>query len=159
MRIPRQAARVAVLDPAGAVYMFRYDNEEAGIHWAMPGGGMDPGETPEQAALRELREETGWADLDLGPLLCLWEHDFTRAGVKVRQHEHIFLAYGPRRDPVGDLAESHAADRIQRGRWWSPDELAAATEALWPPQLPALLATVRAEGAPATPVDLGYVTG
>uniref|UniRef100_UPI002FDBFEC6 NUDIX domain-containing protein n=1 Tax=Streptomyces sp. IBSBF 2435 TaxID=2903531 RepID=UPI002FDBFEC6 len=53
-------------------------------------------ETPEQAAVRELREETGWTDLALGPVLCLWEHDFTRAGVPVRQHEHIFLAYGPR---------------------------------------------------------------
>ncbi|WSR62677.1 NUDIX domain-containing protein [Streptomyces sp. NBC_01198] len=157
MRIARQAARVAVLDPSGSVYMFRYDNEEAGIHWSMPGGGMDPGETPEQAALRELREETGWADLDLGPLLWLWEHDFTRVGVRVRQHEHIYLAHGPRRDLLGDLGDAHAADRIQHGRWWSPDELAAATEAMWPPQLSSLLATLRTEGPPATPIDLGFV--
>lgn len=157
MRIPRQAARVAVLDPAGAVFMFRYDNPEVGVHWAMPGGGIDPGETPEQAALRELREETGWTDLDLGPVLCRWEHDFTRVDVPVRQYEHIFLAYGPHRDLQGDVAAAHAADRIQHGRWWPPAELAATTEALWPPQLPALLAAVEATGAPATPVDLGFV--
>ncbi|MFD0020367.1 NUDIX domain-containing protein [Streptomyces sp. NPDC058382] len=46
MRIPRQAAGVAVLDSAGAVFVFRYDNEEVRVHWAMPGGGMEPGETP-----------------------------------------------------------------------------------------------------------------
>ncbi|MET9892300.1 NUDIX domain-containing protein [Streptomyces sp. NPDC006465] len=158
MRIPRQAARVAVLDPAGAVFMFRYDNEEVGVHWALPGGGMDPGESPLEAVERELREETGWSDIELdGTVLCLWEHDFTRAGVPVRQHEHIFLAYGPRRDLVGELGESHAADGILRARWWSPADLSYAAEPLWPPQLPELLAAVRQDGPPMTPVDLGFV--
>ncbi|MFF3614980.1 NUDIX hydrolase [Streptomyces sp. NPDC002580] len=158
MRTPRQAARVVVLDPTGAVFMFRYDNEEVGVHWALPGGGMDPGETPLEAVGRELREETGWTDIELdGTLLCLWEHDFTRAGVPVRQHEHIFLAYGPRRDLTGELGAAHAADGILRGRWWSPDDLADAVEQLWPPQLPELLAAVRRDGPPAAPVDLGLV--
>jgi hypothetical protein len=71
----------------------------------------------------------------------------------VRQYEHVFLAGGPRRDPVGD----HAADRILRWRWWTPAELSAGTEPLWPPQLPELLAGVRRAGAPTTPVDLGFV--
>ncbi|MFC5834608.1 NUDIX hydrolase [Nonomuraea insulae] len=157
MRIPRKAARVAVLDPEGAVFLLRYDNEEVGVHWAMPGGGMDAGETPSQAVLRELREETGWADLEIGAVLCLWEHDFTRAGVPVRQHEHIFLAQGPRRDPIGDLSAAHAADKILRWRWWTPDDLSAAVEPLWPPQLPQLLAGVRRDGPPAEPIDLGYI--
>ncbi|BDM71413.1 hypothetical protein HEK616_49000 [Streptomyces nigrescens] len=59
MRTPRQAARIAVLDPTGALFLFRYDNEEVGVHWAMPGGGLDPGEAPRTGALRELAEETG----------------------------------------------------------------------------------------------------
>ncbi|MEV1012074.1 NUDIX domain-containing protein [Streptomyces sp. NPDC049881] len=157
MRTPREAARVAVLDPAGAVFMFRYDNSEVGVHWAMPGGGLDPGETPEAAAARELREETGWTGVPLRGTLCLWEHDYTRAGVPVRQRERIYLAYGPRREPVGDLTAAHAEDGILRWRWWSPAELAVADEALWPPQLPQVLDALRADGPPAVPADFGYV--
>ncbi|MBT2367100.1 NUDIX domain-containing protein [Streptomyces sp. ISL-10] len=156
MRTPRRAARVAVLDPEGSVFLFRYDNEEVGVHWAMPGGGLEPEETPRHGALRELREETGWADLEPGRLLCTWEHDFTRAGVPVRQHEHIYLAYGPRRDPASQAADARAADRILHWRWWTPDELATAHEALWPPQLPSVLTSVQA-GTDAGPVDLGFV--
>ncbi|MEV8117742.1 NUDIX domain-containing protein [Streptomyces xiamenensis] len=153
MRLPRRAARIAVLAPDGAVFLFRYDNPEVGVHWAMPGGGLEPGEEARAGALRELAEETGWTDLEPGPLLCTWEHDFTRAGVPVRQHEHIWVAAGPRREPVGDLTASHAADAILRWRWWAPAELAGATEALWPPQLPALLRR------PPAGIDLGFVVG
>lgn len=93
-----------MIDPEGAVFLFRYDNPGAGVHWAMPGGGLDAGETPREGALRELREETGWTDLKPGELLCTWEHDFTRAGIQVHQHEHIYLSSGPRREPLDGLA-------------------------------------------------------
>ncbi|KOT54129.1 MULTISPECIES: NUDIX hydrolase [Streptomyces] len=158
MRTPRQAARVAFPDSTGSVFLFRYDDEEVGVHWAMPGGGLNLGESPRQTAERELREESGWTDIEVpGAVLFLWEHDFTRAGVPVRQHEEIFLARGPRRDPVGDVAAAHAADRIIRWQWWSPGELSAGRELTWPPQLGELLAVVRESGAPPGPVDLGYV--
>jgi ADP-ribose pyrophosphatase YjhB (NUDIX family)/ribosomal protein S18 acetylase RimI-like enzyme len=141
LRTPRPAARVAVLDPDGSVFLFQYDNDEVGIHWATPGGGLEPGESPREGALRELREETGWTDLEPGALLCAWEHDFNRAGVPVRQHDHIYVARGPRREPVGDhLGVSHAEEGILGWHWWTPQELAASPEPIWPPQLPSLLA-------------------
>ena len=156
-RTPREAARVAVLTEDGEVLLLRYDNPEVGVHWAMPGGGLDPGETPRQGARREVREETGWADVEPGPLLCTWEHDFTRGTVPVRQREHIYVAGAPRRPLDGDVTAAHAADGILGARWWSPAELARATEALWPPTLAALLADFRAHGPRDPAPDLGFV--
>jgi ADP-ribose pyrophosphatase YjhB (NUDIX family) len=111
------------------------------VHWAMPGGGLEADESPREGALREVREETGWTDLEPGPLLCTWEHDFTHLGVgPVRQYEHIYVAHGPRREPAGPhLAAAHAADGILTWRWWSRAELAEAPEPLWPPDLALLL--------------------
>jgi ADP-ribose pyrophosphatase YjhB (NUDIX family) len=157
-RTPRHAARIVVIDPDDSVFLFRYDNEEVGVHWALPGGGLDPGESPTEGAKRELREETGWTDLDPGPLLCTWEHDYTRDGTPVRQHEHIYIARGPHREPIGNLTAAHTEDGILYWRWWTLPELADSREALWPPQLPTLLAdALRDLPRAPTPVHLGYV--
>lgn len=148
LRTPRRAARVAVLDPEGAVFLFRYDNVEVGVHWAMPGGGLEGDETPREGALRELREETGWTDLVPGPLLCTWEHDFTHSNVRVHQHEHIYVARGPRREPTGGhLAAAHAEDGILTWRWWTRQDLSRSPEPVWPPRLAELLREFETTGA------------
>ncbi|MFJ1669361.1 GNAT family N-acetyltransferase [Streptomyces bottropensis] len=140
LRTARQAARVAVLDPDGAVFLFEYHNEEVGSHWALPGGGLEAGETPREGALRELREETGWTDVEPDAFLHTWTHDFTRAGVPVRQHDHLYVARAPRREPVGGpLAGARAAEGILSWRWWTRQELTEASGAVWPPELPRLL--------------------
>ncbi|MEU6775599.1 bifunctional GNAT family N-acetyltransferase/NUDIX hydrolase [Streptomyces sp. NPDC046759] len=139
-RTPRSAARTAVVDPEGAVLLLRYDNVEVGVHWALPGGGLEAGESPREGALRELAEETGWSDLEPGPLLCTWEHDFTHTGTPVRQHEHVYVTRGPRRNPAGpEIAAAHTADGILAWRWWTRQELTEAPEPVWPPGLAALL--------------------
>lgn len=51
--------------------------------WDLPKGKIDPGETPEQAAVREVQEETGLHQLDLGQLLLHTYHTYTQRG------EHI----------------------------------------------------------------------
>lgn len=156
-RMPRRAARLVIIDPDGAVYLQLHDDVEIGLHWAPPGGGLEAGEGPVEAAVRETAEETGWTDVKPGAVLCTWEHDYTREDVPVRQSETYFLAEGPRRDPEGDLTESHRLDGILAVRWWTPGALAASQAVFWPPNLPELVARVRREGPPEEPLELGYV--
>src|SRR5260370_38905254 len=56
----RPAVGIMLLNPEGNVFVGRRIDMPAGLAaWQMPQGGIDPGETPRQAAMRELKEEGG----------------------------------------------------------------------------------------------------
>jgi 8-oxo-dGTP pyrophosphatase MutT (NUDIX family) len=61
-RVERNVVRVVVLDAANHVLLLQtrdQGNPAFGTSWELPGGGMEPGETYIEAAVRELREQTG----------------------------------------------------------------------------------------------------
>lgn len=67
----RPCVGVALFDPRGRVFLAdRIDIE--GDHWQMPQGGIDPGESVEDAARRELREEIGTDKADILAVSARW---------------------------------------------------------------------------------------
>jgi len=64
-----EIALVLLVDPSGAVLLQHRDgNASASPHqWSLPGGRIEPGETAEEAARRELLEESGLTAGDLEP--------------------------------------------------------------------------------------------
>lgn len=78
----RHRAAVFVLDGKGNVLLFhRFKKDEE--YYAVPGGGVEPGETPEQAAVRELKEETT-LDVTLGGKIGEFEAD--------GNHQYFYIA-------------------------------------------------------------------
>jgi TDG/mug DNA glycosylase family protein len=66
----RQNVRAAVVDETDRILLLRY-GDDYGDWWVTPGGGREQGETDEQTLRRELDEEIGLVDFEVGPLL--WE--------------------------------------------------------------------------------------
>lgn len=90
--IPRPAARIILIGPGGRV-LLQHIVDPANGHavWITPGGGLLPGESHEQAAYRELREEIGLTLNTLGPWVWKREHVFRWAGQAWHQVERFYL--------------------------------------------------------------------
>ncbi len=84
--------------------------ERDGRTWTLPKGTPNAGETREQTALREVREETGLEVRITGPLDSI-EYWFVQSGTRIHKTVHYFLM-----EPVGgDLAgHDHEFDEV---RW------------------------------------------
>jgi 8-oxo-dGTP pyrophosphatase MutT (NUDIX family) len=154
----RQSVRVLLVSPLKRVLLFKYKNRGVdGIErpcWSTVGGGRDDGETIEQTASREILEETGISDFQLGPVVWYGE-DRARAGDgRIVFKEHFIVAFAP--TEVLDTAgwTDWERDQIIDIQWWTPDELRLSAENVFPRNLGALLDPILAGVFPPKPITL-----
>lgn len=163
-RTHRPTARVILAAPDDRVLLFRFvppdpwPKDEPS--WHVPGGGIEPGETPAQAGAREAFEETGHV---LDPA-ALGDPVAVNEGPWSNQDRHFYTVhtYFFARVPSPTVAPAALEDYEQEewllgNRWWSAAELAATTERVFPPGLAGILPALLAGARPAAPIRLAWM--
>jgi 8-oxo-dGTP pyrophosphatase MutT (NUDIX family) len=111
VRVPRHAAGTVVADPERGVLMLwrhRFITDTWG--WEIPAGRIDPGETPAEAAAREVLEETGWRPAAVRPMIT-----YQPTNGLSDQRFHLFLADGAVH--VGEPTDPSESERVE----WVPE--------------------------------------
>lgn len=154
--LDRVVGRVILLDPEGRVLLFHgfEPRHPESPWWYTPGGGVEPGETPQLAAARELFEETG---LIVEPA-SLGEHvfhnyvEFPFDGVLLRQHNYLFLGRAPSSEISIDVFDDGERRTYLGHRWWTAEELQQTGETYFPQELAEIVMRLRGrpEGGRAT---------
>ncbi len=136
--VVREVARVILVDQYSAMLLLKgFDpgDSSAGEWWFTPGGGLEPGEDFETAAIRELEEETGLRARAILPLPGERGARFDFDGRVWEQRERYFAARTERFEP-GDAGWTAVERRSLLGaRWWTLDELRATAETYFPETL------------------------
>ena len=148
-RVVRATSRLIVVDEEARVLlmMTKAPDTSGAARWITPGGGVDPGEDHAQAAIRELREETGQIIVDAGPVVRV--DDFAvpwDAADHTHGHAEFFVVRLPHFDVLdAEWTDDERVD-ILASRWWTLAELEVTTEPVEPADLTSLLRDVLSRG-------------
>lgn len=154
----RPAVRGIVLTPDADVLLVRFEFPTRTV-WALPGGGLEDGEDHVTALGRELAEEVGLAEPEIGP--HVWDREHLIAhddGKWDGQRDRFYLTPVPGRfEPRPQLSWAQLrAERVHEIRWWTLPEIEAATDHWFAPRrLGELLRTLHEAGPPDAPLDSG----
>ncbi len=141
--IPRVAARILLIDEADRVLLFHGIDpaDPTDVYWVTPGGGLEPGESPAQGAVRELFEETGLrvGPGELGDPVFRNVVEFSFDGRSYRQEQDFFLLRVPAWEVDTSNFDDAEQDAIDGHQWWTIDEFASIPDPVYPEVLPSLL--------------------
>jgi 8-oxo-dGTP pyrophosphatase MutT (NUDIX family) len=142
----RRAARVVLVDAGGRVLVERvrvHDDPGQGSWWELPGGGIEADETTRDAVRREVAEETGYLEVEVGPAIATGRVRYRAAAGVAEQHETVHAARltGDRRQ--GTALQGAEAAGLLEVAWLDLAELSDGRR-VDPPELPQLARDVLA---------------
>ncbi|KQR47036.1 DNA mismatch repair protein MutT [Frigoribacterium sp. Leaf164] len=142
-RIVRPTSRLLVLDEHDRLLlmMTKAPDTSGAARWITPGGGVDPGESHEEAAVRELHEETGQVVAEVGPVVRVDDFEVPwDAADHTHGHAEFFVVRLPHFEVVDDDWTDDERVDILESRWFSLDELESTTDPVEPVDLAATVA-------------------
>jgi ADP-ribose pyrophosphatase YjhB (NUDIX family) len=114
--VPRVAVG-AMIARGDRVLLVRRGREPAKGIWTVPGGGVELGETVEEAVRREIREETG-LEITLHGILGVFDRVQRTEDGRVRYH-YVIIDFAAR----SDTGEPTPGDDVDAAAWRRPDEI------------------------------------
>jgi len=147
----RHASRIILIDARKRVLFLRATepNSEHSF-WVMPGGGLDTGESFDEAAIREAKEESGCTFI-LGPYVWFRRHIHVWNGKKLDQYERFFVAKASNTE----YQPSQQDDYISDHKWWSLDEMWASSDSFAPGNIRNIIGPILNGEYPSEPEDCG----
>lgn len=152
----RHASRILLVDENDRTFLFKGQDPQnkSDVFWCPVGGGIEPGETPEEAIRREVMEETGLVDFNLGPHIWNREVFLSFNGAFLHAKETWFFSRVTHFDiDISGFSELERETTLDQ-RWWTLQELIQTPEHLTPQRLPELLAPLLVGDFPEKPLDL-----
>jgi 8-oxo-dGTP pyrophosphatase MutT (NUDIX family) len=136
--VHRATSRVLLYDRDDRILLFltKAPDTSGVARWITPGGGVDPGESHHDAAVRELREETGLVLEDLGK--PVWAHDFDvqwDAADHDTGHAEFYTAVVDAFEPSDEFWTDKERVDVLEHRWWTLRELIDTTDPYEPAEL------------------------
>ena len=156
----RQAVRAILTTPDDAVLLVRIEFPTETV-WVLPGGGHDPGEDHLTALHRELHEEVGLIDVDIGPHVWTREQivEFVDGDYDGQRDQYHHVPVAERFDPAPAMSwEQLRSERMHEIRWWTIEQIDAATSSgvrFAPRRLGELVRRLAGDGPPTQPSDTG----
>ncbi len=139
----RRTSRILVVAPDGAALLFFTAAPDSSrfARWITPGGGVDPGETHAQAAVRELFEETGLEVDNVGASVHSFDFDvrWDEADHDRGHAEYYVLRVAERFEPSNANWTPDEHVDVTAHRWATAEELESGTEPFEPAHLPDLI--------------------
>ena len=139
----RTTARVLLFDREDRILLMKGrlpSDPGAPGAWFTLGGGVEPGESLRQAAMREVFEETGLTDVEIGSVVREGEqihHDRKGRPIRVKESFMVARCDGGVPSRAGWQALEH--EFVDDIRWWAAADLAACAEPMFPADLPMLI--------------------
>lgn len=153
----RAAVRALLVTPDGEVLLARFVFPSGVEAWALPGGGLEDGESDELCLRRELHEELGLVDVEIGPHVWTREHIVPMRTGHDGQRDRIHLIRTERFEPQPTIGwDALRAEYVFELRWWTADEIARRTDQRFAPRrLACHLRGLLTAGTPDVPLDVG----